>query len=161
MVIVITNAMAETKYELKVGSLAPDFVLKDSAGQEHNLKGYLDKKIVYLVFFTTWCGVCKKEMPELNKIYQEYKKQGLEMLGINVMEESERVAKFIKDQKIEYTVLLDTKAVISKAYQLKRFPLNIIIDDKGIIRFIGSTPPKDFDRLFKEIKPVIKEKERK
>lgn len=145
------NVFSQEKIEIKVGRSLPDFILNDLTGQSYVLKDFRNKKIVYLNFFATWCVNCKKEIPALNKLYLDYKDKGFIMFGIDVKEKTEKVAKFSKGYNIQYPVLLDTDALVAKAYCIKGFPISIIIDKEGIVRYIGSRPPADFEKFFKEL----------
>lgn len=134
-----TITYAGKKLQIKTGSIAPDFVLKDLSGKKyifttncttekpdscatkttccnknkHNVVGE-KSELIYIVFFATWCGRCKKEIPCLNRIYQKYKDKGVELLGINVGERHKKVLRFVKKYKVKYPVLLDSKATVAK-----------------------------------------------
>ncbi len=68
--------------KIKVGDKAPDFTLKDTAGKPLALSSLIGKKIIMLDFWATWCNVCKREMPVLEKVYKEYKGKDVEFIGI-------------------------------------------------------------------------------
>lgn len=147
-------AHAET---IGVGSQAPQFMLKDAAGKNvYTLEQYRGKKIVYLDFFATWCTNCREEMDQLKEIYGRYKKEGLELIAINVQEGAPKVNKFVSKYEIPFPVLLDENAAIAKRYNIVGFPSNLIIDGDGKIRYMDSLPPKDFEKLFSELKETLK-----
>jgi peroxiredoxin len=147
-----------SRAELKIGDPAPDFKLKELSGKEHRLADYRGRKIVFLNFFATWCPYCKEEMPDLKKIYEQYGNSGLQLLSVSVREKDSKVSKFVSKNNICHTVLLDTSAETAKKYFLKGFPTNLILDGNGIILYIGSIPPKNFDKIFNDARPSIRSK---
>ena len=76
--------------KLKKGQPAPDFTLKDLDGKTWKLSDLKGKKIVMIDFWATWCNICKREMPILQKVYQEYKGKGVEFFGIALDENDRR-----------------------------------------------------------------------
>jgi peroxiredoxin len=95
----------------KVGQPAPDFTLKSLDGKEVRLSS-LQGKAVLVNFWATWCEPCKIEMPWIVELYDKYKPQGLEVLGV-AMDDSgqDAIAKFAKEMKVDYPVLLGTDDV--------------------------------------------------
>src|SRR5512139_2468506 len=67
--------------KLKKGQPAPDFTLKDLDGKVVKLSDFRGKKVVLLDFWATWCNICKREMPVLERVYKEYRDRGVEFLG--------------------------------------------------------------------------------
>jgi peroxiredoxin len=143
--------------EIEIGDMAPGFSLKDVSGKETvTLEQYRGKKIVYLDFYATWCPTCREEMAWLKEIHDTYRKEGLEVIAINVKESADKVNKFIAKYGITFTMLLDEKAEIAKKYNLVGFPYNLMIDGNGMVVYMGSEPPKNFKKMFDELKDTIK-----
>ena len=87
-----------------------------------------------LDFWGIWCGPCKKEMPEIEKIWQEYKGKGLVVIGVHTSGTSfEDIKKFIEEKKYTFPIALDDKGQTIDAYGIKAFPQQVLID-KGIVR---------------------------
>ncbi|MFH1825308.1 MAG: TlpA disulfide reductase family protein [Candidatus Firestonebacteria bacterium] len=129
---------------------APDFSLKDLSGKQVNLKDFTDKKVVLLLFWTTWCGYCVQEIPELKKLQEEFKDKDLEILAINIKESKEKVESFVSKKGIKYIILLDDGAV-AKKYNVVGIPTNVIIDKNGNIKSYGDLPSIDFiEKIIKE-----------
>jgi len=99
-----------------------------------------------LNFFATWCPHCVTEIPELNKIHQSYGKDDFVLLAVNVQESRGKVSQFIDSKKIKYTVLLDSKSDVARAYGVRGIPTNALIDKKGALRFIDHMVP-DSERI--------------
>ena len=140
------GAMADLKYiDVKVGEPAPDFTLKTLDGKKIRLSSYEGKKVVLLDFWATWCNVCKKQLPMINRDYNKYRDQGFETLSI-VLNASDAagVRKIQKKKKLDFPILLDDEWKVSKKYGLEGpIPVMVVIDAKGIVRFthFGGFPP--------------------
>ncbi len=138
---------------------AKDFTLLNLKGEKVSLKDFQGKKVVLLNFFATWCPSCREEMPTLNKLYPEYKEKNVEFIGIDLREDTKKVSAFVEKQKIGYPVLLDTKGEAGKLYRVEYIPVNVIVDQNGVIRFIGSfIEEKDLRKELDKIVPLKKEK---
>ena len=146
--------------KIPIGDPAPDFTLKDLAGNDHTLSSFKGKKVVMLDFWATWCNICKREMPVLESVYKEYQPQGVEFYGIALDENIKQIKKIIKDKGVTYPILLDAGAkVATEVYQLAGpIPLKVVIDCEGVIRYshVGDYPdyPPEvvfvFDELLEE-----------
>lgn len=122
---------------VKEGFLAPDFDLKTSHGSTMTLDS-LKGKIIVINFFTSWCPPCKKEMPTLQKVYENNKDQGVVVIGINATDQDTKTAaeQFTKDQNISFPILYDKGGLATKLYKIAALPTTIIVDQQGIIRKI-------------------------
>ncbi len=106
-----------------------DFTLTDSQGKNWNLRG-LKGKVVLVNFWATWCPPCRKEMPDLEALYQKYKDQGFVVLSISD-EESAKVSPFIAERKISYPVLLDPGRKVAEAFIVEGIPKSFVYDREG------------------------------
>lgn len=125
-----------------------DFTLEDLKGNKVTLSELRGKK-VYLNFWATWCTYCVKEMPDMEKLYQETKDSDLVMLAINVGEDKKTVEDFIAKQNFSFTVLLDTTGEVSQLYQVSGLPTSYFIDTHGHLAN-GATGTISLDKM-KEI----------
>lgn len=116
----------------KVGYTAPDFELQNLAGETIRLSD-LRGKPVLINFWATWCGPCRLEMPDIQKIYRIYQGDFL-VLAVNADEQERIVAKFAKDIGITFEVLLDPGANVQSVYQLRGYPTSFLLDREGVIR---------------------------
>jgi peroxiredoxin len=141
-------------YIVKTGQKAPDFTLRFTDGKQMQLKD-LEGQVVLLQFTASWCGVCRKEMPFIEKdIWQVYKDKGLKLFGIDRGEPLETVKKFATDMKITYPLLLDEDVTIFTKYADKNAGVtrNVLIDKKGNIVFLTRLfDENEFTALKKEI----------
>ena len=113
--------------------LAPDFTLKTLDGQEitlFKLKG----KVILLDFWATWCVPCRESIPHLIQLYKTYRKNGLEVIGMNVDRgDMEAVQRFIKSMDIPYPITI-TSQDVERSYGVTGLPTTILIDKEGKIR---------------------------
>jgi peroxiredoxin len=123
-------------YLVKVGDQAPDFSLKLTSGEVVKLSE-LKGKVVMLQFTASWCGVCRKEMPFIEKdIWLRHKANPkFVLLAIDRDEPQETVLKFAKSTGISYPIGLDPRADIFALYALREAGItrNVIIDTTGKI----------------------------
>lgn len=141
-------------YIVKVGNVAPDFTIVETGGRSYRLSD-LKGKVVMLQFTASWCGVCRTEMPFIEKeIWLPYKNKDLVVIGIDRDEPEETVIKFIQDIGITYPLALDPRADIFGLYARKEAGVtrNVIIDRQGKIVFLTRLFDRnEFDRMKKEI----------
>lgn len=118
-------------YSQEVGSIAPSFQL-GSVEENINLQKY-QGKVVYLDFWASWCAPCKQSFPWLNEMNAKYKKEGLQIIAINLDVKSEDVGIFLKAVPTTFTVVMDPKAITAKLYAIKGMPSSVIIGRDGKI----------------------------
>lgn len=152
----------DTAMRVKIGEAAPDFKLKDvSTGKTYTLSEYKGKQVVILEFWATWCDICKREMPNLVKLYSEWRPKGVELLSIVLPSGNlDEVRKIIREKQLNYPALLDADlSVATKAFGLAGpIPLKVVIDHKGIVRYshVGDYPPGENELPF-VLEDLVKE----
>lgn len=119
---------------VNVGNIAPDFTLKDLKGNEVTLSKLKGKK-VFLNFWTTECPYCRMEMPEINRFYREYGYK-ISIYGINLGENTERVERFISDNKLGFPILMDDTLDVGYAYNIYFIPESVFIDEDGVVKAV-------------------------
>lgn len=147
-----------------VGQEAPDFTLQSMDGKTVKLSDYRGKK-VYLKFWASWCGPCKRSMPELVELAGK-KDRDFEILsivapGLQGEKSVEDFPKWYQEQGYkDVPVLFDTSGEIFQAYQVRSIPTEILIDSQGKIGKIqfGAISNEEAEKAFKEMKQN-KEKE--
>lgn len=136
------------------GKAAPDFTLKDILeGKEYSLSQFKGK-VVLINFFTFFCGPCRDEMPDLEKINQELKGKGYETIGIGLSSDPTQLRFLIKQLGVTYPVLLGDDKV-AKAYGgVEVVPTTFIIDKQGNIahKVLGTRKKEEFLRM---IQPLL------
>jgi peroxiredoxin len=136
------------KIGFQVGNLAPDFDLRSLDGRKVTLSG-LRGKPVLVNFWATWCAPCRVEMPWLVQLDQQYRAQGVQIIGVSLDDAGadKDVAEFAKDKGVKYDVLLGNSSV-ADAYGGVRFtPQSFFIDRDGKITktTTGLTSQKDLE----------------
>jgi peroxiredoxin len=106
-----------------------DFTLSDLQGKPWNLKE-LRGKVVLVNFWATWCPPCRKEMPDLESLYERFKDQGFVVLSISD-EESSKVKPFITERSITYPVLLDPGRKVHTEFDIEGIPKSFVYDRNG------------------------------
>jgi len=108
---------------------AGDFTLSDLSGKSWHLRE-LKGKVVLVNFWATWCPPCRKEMPDLQALYDRYKDQGFVVLSISD-EEAAKVTPFIAEHKFSYPVLLDPGRKVNEAFVVEGIPKSFVYDREG------------------------------
>lgn len=106
-----------------------DFTLSDLQGKSWHLRD-LKGKVVLVNFWATWCPPCRKEMPDLQALYDRYKDQGFVVVSISD-EEAAKVQPFITERKITYPVLLDPGRKVNSLFQVEGIPKSFVYDREG------------------------------
>jgi peroxiredoxin len=106
-----------------------DFTLNELNGKPWTLKEQRGK-VVVLNFWATWCPPCRKEMPDLEALYQQFKDQGLVILAISD-EDAGKVKPFIAQQKVTYPILLDPGRKVNDLFQIEGIPKTFVYDRTG------------------------------
>src|SRR6267378_1948344 len=107
----------------------PEFALQDLAGKEWKFSD-LRGKVVVVNFWATWCPPCRKEMPDLETLYKQFKDQGLVILAISD-EDAGKVGPFIAEQKVTYPILLDPGRKVNELFQIEGIPKTFVYDRSG------------------------------
>jgi len=106
-----------------------DFTLTGLDGKPWTLKEQRGK-VVVLNFWATWCPPCRKEMPDLETLYRQFKDQGLVILAISD-EDAGKVKPFIAQQKVTYPILLDPGRKVNELFQIEGIPKTFVYDRTG------------------------------
>ena len=116
---------------------APDFTLTDQYGNEHTLSDY-QGKTVFLNFWATWCPPCRSEMPEIQKLYEDYgsNEEDLIVLGIAAPgygDEGtvEEITEFLNENEYTFPVVMDETGEMFYRYGISAFPTTFMIDAGG------------------------------
>ena len=150
----------DTGYIVKVGQVAPDFTVTLTDGRTVTLSDFRGK-VVMLQFTASWCGVCRKEMPFIEKdIWQKHKSDPDSMLmGIDRDEPLNKVIAFGKSTGVTYPLGLDPGADIFAKYALRQAGItrNVLIDKEGrIVMLTRLYNPEEFSALVKKIDELLK-----
>lgn len=133
---------------------APDMTWRTSDG-ELNLT-QLEGKVVYLDFWASWCGPCRKSFPWMNTLQDKYAEQGLVVIAVNLDKDRELVKQFLAKYPAHFTVAYDPAGESAAAFGVKGMPSSYLIDRNGEIRHshIGFRE-KDREALEANIRDVL------
>lgn len=147
--------VAEMKAEklLRVGTEAPDFELKDPKGKIHSLMDYKGK-VVLIDFWATWCAPCKKGMPALQKLYDQYKDSGFELFGIHLSDPDGDPVAFMKENKFTYPILIKGNETGNK-YKADLLPTLYLIGKDGKILYARTGYSEKEDEIINLIKKEL------
>ncbi|WP_404842682.1 TlpA disulfide reductase family protein [Colwellia sp. Bg11-12] len=88
-------------------------------------------KVIYLDFWASWCGPCRKSFPWMNNIQDKYQQQGLVIISVNVDNNKALADKFLAEIPANFTVFYDPKGKVARQFKLKGMPSSYIIDRSG------------------------------
>jgi peroxiredoxin len=106
-----------------------DFTLTDLQGSTWTLRA-LRGKVVLVNFWATWCPPCRKEMPDLEALYQRFKNQGFVILGISD-EDAGKVKQLLAERNVSYPILLDPGRKVNELFRVGGIPKSFVYDRKG------------------------------
>ena len=155
------SAQAEsTGYIVRIGEIAPDFTITLTDGKQVTLSS-LRGKVVMLQFTASWCGVCRKEMPFIEKdIWLKHKDNAdFALIGIDRDEPLEKVLAFAKSTGVTYPLGLDPGADIFAKYALRDAGItrNVLIDREGkIVKLTRLYNEEEFASLVQQINEMLK-----
>lgn len=156
---VVTVQADSTGYIVRVGEMAPDFAITLTDGKQVTLSS-LRGKIVMLQFTASWCGVCRKEMPFIEKdIWLKHKDNAdFALIGIDRDEPLDKVLAFAKSTGVTYPLGLDPGADIFAKYALRESGItrNVLIDRDGkIVKLTRLYNQEEFASLVEMINQML------
>lgn len=134
---------------------AANFSLKSADGTSYELSKYKGK-VVVVNFWATWCGPCRKEIPDFIEAYKKHRGNGLEIIGISLDQDGwTKVTPFVKQSKINYPVVLGDQQVVENYGGINAIPTTFIVDRNGNIvdQHTGTMTLKELEA---KLKPLFK-----
>ena len=92
-------------------------------------------KVVYVDFWASWCGPCRESFPWMKKMQQQYGKDGLVIIAINVDQDKKLADKFLSEFKPEFNVLFDKDGTLAEDFKVSSMPSSYVLDREGKPRF--------------------------
>jgi peroxiredoxin len=159
-----TNSGDTRGYIVKTGDKAPDFTIRYVDGTTAQLSD-LQGKVVMLQFTASWCGVCRKEMPHIERdIWQSYKdRPDFALIGIDYKESADTVRWFADVIPITYPLTLDESGEAFHLYAAQDAGVtrNVIIDRQGTIVFLTRLyDEQEFAEMLRVIEQLLKQGEK-
>ncbi len=117
---------------LAEGNRAPDFAIESLDDRQISLAD-LRGQVVLLNFWGTWCGPCRREMPEFQKAYEEWQPRGFEIVAIAYNDTEQAMAEFRDEFGLSFPLALDDSGEINDAYGIQTRPSSYLLDKDGVI----------------------------
>jgi len=150
----------ETAKKMFTEKTLPVVTLSDMNGKKVNVSD-LGKtgKITVFSFWATWCIPCKKELSELDKVYEEWqKKYNLDLVAVSIddVRNTAKVKTYVNGEGWTYNVLLDINQDLKRAMGIQSVPYTVLVDKKGNIVYIHNGYIEgDESELEKEIQKIL------
>ena len=139
---------------VKAGTVAPDFKMKTPDGKTFQLSKFAKGKTVVLDFWASWCPDCRKDAPEVVRLYEEYRPYGIEFIGISMDTDVEAWKNAIEKFGIPYPQVSELKKFketdIAKAYGVKWIPSMVVIGPDGQVK-LSTVLTYKVDKYLKEL----------
>jgi len=128
------NTQNSSQQEFK---MAPDFTLETMEGKNFTLSDHRGK-VVVLNFWATWCGPCRKEIPDFMELHKEMKDNGVLFAGVSLDEQGwEKVRPYANDMGINYPIMVDDGNVSRQYGPIRAIPTTLIINKKGQVEYVA------------------------
>ena len=118
---------------VQIGAAAPDFQLWNLDGDAVTLSGY-QGRVVMLNFWATWCGPCRVEMPAMEVLYQQFRRNDFEILAISTDAQGAAVTRPFRDSMgLSFPILHDSDFRVGVTYGTRTLPMTFLVNRRGII----------------------------
>jgi peroxiredoxin len=139
---------------IKAGAVAPDFKMQTPDGKKFQFSKWAKGKTVVIDFWASWCPDCRKDAPEVVRMYREYHQKGIEFLGVSMDTDVEAWKKGIEKFGIEYPQVSELKKFketdIAKAYGLNWIPSMVVVGPDGKV-VLSTVLTYKVDKYLKEL----------
>jgi peroxiredoxin len=155
LALLVFASAAAARAEVKTGQPALDFDATTLAGAPLKLSS-LRGKVVLLDFWASWCEPCKKELPLLDKLAPRLHARGVEIVAVNIDDNRDKAADFLKSHGLHLTVVSDTSKKIVGAWEPPKMPSSFVVDKAGVVRAVhGGFEPGDETKLEAELTSLV------
>lgn len=121
-----------------VGAAAPDIKLPDTKGKKVELSS-LKGKVVVLDFWASWCGPCRRSMPDLKALYEKYKGKGLEVYAVSLDTDKKDWQKAISEDATTWLHVIDMDNAVAKKWRIEYIPNTYLLDKQGNVVSINAS----------------------
>jgi thiol-disulfide isomerase/thioredoxin len=118
------------------GRQAPPLMLKDLDGESWDISKARGRWL-FVHFWASWCGPCRKEMPTIQAIYNQFDKSQLEIVIINTAESEDTVFSFLASIQMDINPLLDRDGLVTEQWQPRGLPSTYFVDPAGKLRYLA------------------------
>jgi len=136
----------------KVGQRVPDFTVTDEQGKKHTLASLLKgKKYMVLDFWASWCGPCRREIPNVKNQYALYKDKGLQVVSISIDKNAAAWKKAVKEENLQWPNFLSP--AVADSYKVKAVPTMYLLDAEG--RVVAENDEARGEKLAAKLKELF------
>lgn len=114
----------------------------DASGRKVSFRSFIGRKPLVVVFWATWCPVCRSEVPTLNRLAAD---PAIRVLAVNLGENEQKVQTFKASYQVGYPVVRDPDWQTTATYQVVGIPACLILDEGGQVLYRGSTVPGNIE----------------
>jgi cytochrome c biogenesis protein CcmG, thiol:disulfide interchange protein DsbE len=152
LALLLTGCGPETP-QLANGTPAPTFTLERLAGGTASFPAGYQGQVVAIRFWADWCPFCKDEMRALEPVYRKLQGHGFHILAVNVRQDAETAASFVRKLGITYETLLDGSGAVARAYGVQGLPTTFFVDGQGTLRgrILGESSPEVTERMVSDL----------
>jgi cytochrome c biogenesis protein CcmG/thiol:disulfide interchange protein DsbE len=118
------------------GRQAPSLVLNDLDGESWDISKAKGRWL-FVHFWASWCGPCRREMPTIQAIYNQFDKSELEIVIINTAESEDTVFSFLASIQMDIDTLLDRDGLVTEQWQPRGLPSTFFVDPDGKLRYLA------------------------
>ncbi|GAB3807822.1 TlpA family protein disulfide reductase [Virgibacillus kimchii] len=136
----------------EIGNMAPDFTLETLGGDEIRLSDFQGQRVV-LNFWASWCGPCREEMPDIQRLSEN---KDVTVLAVNLTyseDSTERVSDFVDQYGLTFPILMDENASVSQLYRIQPIPTTYMLDSNGKIQY-KAFGAMDYEWLVQELQKI-------
>lgn len=136
------------RIRLRVGGLVSNFSFTDLDGKAHDFSEFRGKYVL-LDFWGTWCGPCRRELPDLEKAYRQFRPRGLVVLGMGDDKETDQARKVLSEALVTYPQSSGEtgNALVHKRFRIDRFPTKALLDPEGKVIALDADGAFDRDHI--------------
>lgn len=148
----ILFAFTEISAQVKKGKPAPEISLKDISGQTVSLSSFKGK-VVLIDFWASWCMPCRKNNPKLVALYEKFKGEGFEILGVSIDKDNADWKTAIEKDRLSWTQVVDNAGWNAQStidYGVEGIPASFLVDQEGIIRGVD-LEGKELESMIKKL----------
>lgn len=155
LMIALTIGLASTGSTVQA---QPTFQLPVLGSQENLSLSELQGKVVYVDFWASWCTPCLQSFPALDRLYQRYKQQGLQVVAINLDENLTDAKAFLQRNPVSFPILVDREKTSPQAFKVAAMPTGFLLDQSGTVQWVHKGfKSGDEARLASQIEQLLQE----
>jgi thiol-disulfide isomerase/thioredoxin len=135
--LLLVAALASPAHAAAPGDVAPPLALASATGEPVSLEA-LRGKVVYVDFWASWCGPCKRSFPWMAEMQRKYGEQGFVVLAVNVDKKRADAERFLQSVPAPFTVVFDEAGRVPAAWNVRAMPTSVLVDATGRVVAVES-----------------------